>query len=122
MTNPANYTNAEREIANALLLDPEFFNDLGSMDSIYDLAEQYDLEYRDVVDMVTRLTTVHQSIPTKLRSFLIRWCLVISAFINGMCEFKVSVTTHYWNERQTNAYDQGRELAHKLTLRQYEPD
>ena len=43
----------------------------------------------------------------------------IKAFINGMREFKLSCTTHY-DGRLLQAYDWGRELAHRVTLRRYD--
>jgi hypothetical protein len=44
----------------------------------------------------------------------------IRAFILGMREFRLSLTTHF-NGDLIEAYDCGRELAHRLTLRRYEP-
>lgn len=45
----------------------------------------------------------------------------ILAFINGMREFRSGYTTHYPDWRLIEAYDLGREWAHRLTFRRYEP-
>ena len=45
---------------------------------------------------------------------------MIRAFINGMMEFRLSLTTHYTSYRCRTAYDYGREFMHMLTLRRYE--
>lgn len=42
------------------------------------------------------------------------------AFALGLIEFRQSVTTHFAREHQRAAYEHGRELAHKLTLRAFE--
>jgi hypothetical protein len=44
----------------------------------------------------------------------------IGAFLNGIWEFRQSFTTYYagWNEWR--AYDSGRELAHRVTLRRFD--
>lgn len=42
------------------------------------------------------------------------------AFINGMLEFRSIYTTHYSNYYSMRAYDAGRDMAHRLTLRRYE--
>lgn len=44
----------------------------------------------------------------------------IRAFFMGMREFRLSFTTHYADDAMRDAYDKGRELAHRLTLRRYE--
>jgi hypothetical protein len=44
----------------------------------------------------------------------------VKAFLNGMREFRLSFTEHYENLALARAYDQGRELAHKLTLRRFD--
>jgi hypothetical protein len=44
----------------------------------------------------------------------------IKAFLKGVTEFRLSFTTHYENTAFARAYDQGRELAHKITLRKFE--
>jgi hypothetical protein len=44
----------------------------------------------------------------------------IKAFLQGVAEFRLSFTTHYENPSLARAYDQGRELAHKVTLRRFE--
>jgi hypothetical protein len=38
----------------------------------------------------------------------------------SMAEFRLSFTTHYENPSLARAYDQGRELAHKVTLRRFD--
>ena len=45
---------------------------------------------------------------------------MIRAFLLGMAEFRLSLTTHYDDYRLLVAYDRGRELAHKLTLRRFD--
>lgn len=42
---------------------------------------------------------------------------MIRAFITGIIEFRSDFTTHF---DQTEAYDYGRELAHRITLRKFE--
>lgn len=42
------------------------------------------------------------------------------AFINGMREFRSDLTTHYNDRDLLNAYEWGREWAHRLTLRRYD--
>jgi hypothetical protein len=42
------------------------------------------------------------------------------AFLNGMAEFRSRYTTHYSKYSHMCAYDRGRELAHRLTLRRFE--
>ena len=44
----------------------------------------------------------------------------IKAFLKGMAEFRLSFTTRYENPSLAHAYDQGRELAHKVTLRRFD--
>lgn len=44
----------------------------------------------------------------------------VKAFLQGMWEFRLSFTTHYDDYALVTAYDQGRELAHKLTLRKFD--
>lgn len=44
----------------------------------------------------------------------------VFAFINGMLEFRSSYTTHYSRFSLMCAYDAGREMAHKITLRKFE--
>jgi len=44
-----------------------------------------------------------------------------SAFILGVCEFRQSITAHYKSDLLLSAYDHGRELAHKITFRRFEP-
>lgn len=47
---------------------------------------------------------------------------MIRAFITGVSEFRMSSwTTGYANYKHQEAYDWGREWAHRLTLRRYEP-
>jgi hypothetical protein len=45
----------------------------------------------------------------------------IKAYLNGMREFRIDFTTHY-DEPEINAYDWGREWAHRLTLRMFEQE
>lgn len=45
----------------------------------------------------------------------------LRAFILGVVEFRLSFTTHFEDEALLEAYDTGRELAHKLTFRRLEP-
>ena len=45
----------------------------------------------------------------------------IAAFINGMIEFRLTCTTHYDDIALLEAYDSGRELAHRLTFRHFDP-
>lgn len=44
----------------------------------------------------------------------------LKAFLLGMTEFKLSFTTHISDANLQTAYDQGREIAHRLTLRKFE--
>lgn len=44
----------------------------------------------------------------------------IKAFLLGLVEFRSAFTTHFENYEASLAYDTGRELAHKLTLRRFE--
>ena len=44
----------------------------------------------------------------------------VKAFLQGMWEFRLSFTTHYDDYALVTAYDSGRELAHKLTLRKFD--
>jgi hypothetical protein len=44
---------------------------------------------------------------------------MIIAFARGMFEFRQSVTTHF-ERTELEAYDAGREIAHKLTFRLFE--
>lgn len=52
MTSPED--NALQEVQSVLRKDPEFFNDLGSIDAISDLAEKYNLDYRIVADIISQ--------------------------------------------------------------------
>lgn len=45
---------------------------------------------------------------------------ITKAFINGVREFRLSLTTNYDDDRLMLAYDWGREIAHRVTLRRYE--
>jgi hypothetical protein len=45
---------------------------------------------------------------------------MLSAFITGIKEFKHSVTTGYPDSLRNNAYDTGREFAHRLTFRKFD--
>jgi hypothetical protein len=44
----------------------------------------------------------------------------LKAFINGIREFRLSMTTHYDDDDLLDWYDRGREFAHSITLRKYE--
>ena len=44
----------------------------------------------------------------------------IKAFLLGMQEFRSTYTTHIADLGLANAYDLGREWAHRLTFRRYE--
>lgn len=44
----------------------------------------------------------------------------IKIFLLGMWEFRMSSTTHF-DYPEIEIYDSGRELAHKLTFRFFEP-
>jgi hypothetical protein len=44
----------------------------------------------------------------------------IMAFITGVCEFRSDFTTGYDDYDLLCVYDQGRELAHRLTLRKWD--
>lgn len=43
------------------------------------------------------------------------------AFIAGMREFRLGATVHFMDDDLQRAYDWGREWAHRLTLRRFEP-
>lgn len=45
----------------------------------------------------------------------------IGAFIVGMMEFRLTYTTSYKDWLLDESYDWGREWAHRLTFRRYEP-
>lgn len=45
----------------------------------------------------------------------------IKAFFKGMQEFRLTVTTHYDDYELLDCYDAGRELAHRVTFRRFEP-
>lgn len=45
---------------------------------------------------------------------------LIRAFVLGLIEFRHDITTGFKTMDEYEAYDKGRELAHKLTLRYYE--
>lgn len=42
------------------------------------------------------------------------------AFMTGVVEFRLSVTTGYSDPRLDHAYDIGREFAHRITLRKFD--
>jgi hypothetical protein len=44
----------------------------------------------------------------------------IGAFVNGVLEFRSSLTIHYEDLSLQESYDSGREWAHYLTLRYFE--
>lgn len=44
----------------------------------------------------------------------------LRAFLNGVREFRLSCTTEYPNCTLQEAYERGRELAHRLTMRRYD--
>lgn len=45
----------------------------------------------------------------------------IAAFINGVCEFRLTLTAHYDDDGLLECYGRGREFAHRLTFRYFEP-
>jgi hypothetical protein len=45
---------------------------------------------------------------------------ILSAFILGMIEFRISFTTLYDTQCLNEAYDYGREAAHLITLRRFD--
>lgn len=45
---------------------------------------------------------------------------MLKAFVNGIREFRLDSTTSYDDWGHLNAYDAGRELAHRLTFRRFE--
>lgn len=46
---------------------------------------------------------------------------IVRAYLLGMREFRLTCTTSYTDGTQQAAYDWGREWAHRLTFRRYEP-
>lgn len=44
---------------------------------------------------------------------------MLKAFLHGVIEFRRDYTAHYDDQRAA-AYDWGREIAHRLTLRKYD--
>jgi hypothetical protein len=44
----------------------------------------------------------------------------LQAFALGAWEFRLNCTTHFADNAMQGAYDWGRELAHRLTLRRFE--
>lgn len=44
----------------------------------------------------------------------------IKAFIKGIQEFRMDSTTSYNDYAELSAYDWGREMAHRVTLRRFE--
>lgn len=44
----------------------------------------------------------------------------LAAFLRGAAEFRSAVTPHYDDQGLVYAYDVGRDLAHRCTLRRYE--
>ena len=45
----------------------------------------------------------------------------LRAFMLGVREFRLTFTTHYADPNLLEAYDTGREWAHRLTFRHFEP-
>lgn len=45
----------------------------------------------------------------------------LRAFVLGMREFRLTCTTHIADDDLREVYDLGREWAHRLTLRRFEP-
>jgi len=43
-----------------------------------------------------------------------------AAFILGIFQFRSNITAHFDDLAQSEAYDHGRELAHRLTMRHFE--
>ena len=46
--------------------------------------------------------------------------LWLRAFLLGMREYRLSLTTHFDTPALVDAYDRGRDLAHRLTMRRHE--
>ena len=46
---------------------------------------------------------------------------MLKAFMQGAREFRLTCTTYYSDYDQQHAYDWGRECAHLLTFRRFEP-
>ena len=46
---------------------------------------------------------------------------IIRAFLLGAAEFRLTLTTHFDDAALLEAYDFGRELAHRVTFRHFEP-
>jgi hypothetical protein len=44
----------------------------------------------------------------------------VSPFLHGVREFRLSLTRHYDDCASAEAYDWGREWAHRVTFRRYE--
>ena len=44
------------------------------------------------------------------------------AFLLGMVEFRLSWTTSYEDDELMGMYDQGRDFAHRVTLRHFDQD
>ena len=44
----------------------------------------------------------------------------LRAFALGAREFRLNFTTHFYDNSMQDAYDWGRETAHRLTLRRFE--
>lgn len=45
----------------------------------------------------------------------------LAAFLAGLREFRLTITTAYDDDALADAYDTGRELAHRITRRRFEP-
>lgn len=43
------------------------------------------------------------------------------AFLLGIIEFRGNVTSGFYDDGSLEAYDWGREFAHRITLRRFEP-
>lgn len=57
---PSPEAQALQEIQDVVRVIPDFFDDLGSIDDISDLAEKYGLDYRAVAEMVNSLPSPQQ--------------------------------------------------------------
>lgn len=45
---------------------------------------------------------------------------LVKAYLLGMYEFRLSMTTGYEDDRLRETYDKGRDMAHRLTFRYYD--
>lgn len=54
------------------------------------------------------------------RKTMKRRVAVLRAFLDGIREYRSDLTLHHESWRLREAYDHGREWAHRLTLRRYD--